>query len=328
MKRRNSPIAYPVVVLVGVGEIGSRHLQGLARCDLPLRIFAVDPDPERIKVAVSRWKEVYEVSEGIHRLNFCRLRDVPERVDIAIVATSATIRLEVAQSLARGRKVKSWIFEKWITNKADELPEFLQLCSESSQGWVNFPRRVMSWYKEISQQCELLGSVEVEVKLRPEGLFTNSIHFVDLVEHWTGENVVSSNWGGSELHPTASKRNGFVDSCGQMIATFSGGSHLKVASKSGTHRVFPSLWASWRTDSLHIDEKAGLAIFGSGGEVLGQINLQSELTGPVIEEILLGKQCHFGEIERSLNAHRVLLRDIDNWWKLTSPSTQGVFPIT
>jgi len=324
----NEPNARPVVVLVGVGEIGSRHLQGLTRCHVPLRIFGVEPNLQRVEVALDRWKQVNESNQGIHHLEFSALREVPDCVDVAIVATSATARLEAAHSLAQGRKVKSWIFEKWITNRVDELPEFLHFCAGGSQAWVNFPRRVMSWYQEINQLCEQMGVVEVDVKLRPDALFTNSIHFVDLVERWTGENVVSSRWGGVELIPTASKRTGFVDSCGQMTANFSGGSQLKVTSKSGDQRVFPSLRATWRADSLRIDEESGVASFGSRGEVVGRLTYQSELSGQVIEGLLRNQTCHLTRVEHSIQTHGILLHDINDWWRQTAPPRQGVLPIT
>ena len=44
--------------LIGAGQIGSRHLQGLAKSTLQYKIYVVDPDEKSLSVAKIRYQEV------------------------------------------------------------------------------------------------------------------------------------------------------------------------------------------------------------------------------------------------------------------------------
>ena len=81
------------LALIGAGNIGSRYLQGLAKCRRNLNITVVDPSPQALQLANERWKEV-KGHNSPHRITFSQ-KTYPDHkcLDLAIVATSADIRL-------------------------------------------------------------------------------------------------------------------------------------------------------------------------------------------------------------------------------------------
>jgi predicted dehydrogenase len=46
------------IVIIGAGQLGSRHLQALRLIDEPIRIQVVDPSHESLKVAEERFNQV------------------------------------------------------------------------------------------------------------------------------------------------------------------------------------------------------------------------------------------------------------------------------
>ena len=45
------------IAIIGAGQLGSRHLQGLAKLQLPCQVHVVDPSPKSLEVARQRFAE-------------------------------------------------------------------------------------------------------------------------------------------------------------------------------------------------------------------------------------------------------------------------------
>ena len=84
------------VVLIGAGNIGSRHLQGLAKVKFPLNITVIDPFEQSLKIAEERF---YQIKTKIkHSINFSQsIKNAPNQMDLAIIATSSNIRRNVIE---------------------------------------------------------------------------------------------------------------------------------------------------------------------------------------------------------------------------------------
>ena len=52
------------IVLVGAGNIGSRHLQALALLDRDANIQVIDTLESSLKLAEERFNSVYDISQG------------------------------------------------------------------------------------------------------------------------------------------------------------------------------------------------------------------------------------------------------------------------
>ena len=55
----------PQIILIGAGNIGSRHLQALALLDRPAQVYVVEPSEEARVLSKSRFESVYDHTQDI-----------------------------------------------------------------------------------------------------------------------------------------------------------------------------------------------------------------------------------------------------------------------
>ena len=65
--------------VIGAGQLGGRHLQGLARLSLPCEIDVVDPSPVSLDSARKRFSEIPPIRPLIRSTITCRLRHCRRR---------------------------------------------------------------------------------------------------------------------------------------------------------------------------------------------------------------------------------------------------------
>lgn len=101
----------------GTGQLGSRYLQGLTRSKLPMNIFAYDTSEDSLKNAKLKFDEVCAGSLTIQVSYSTSLSNAPKNLDLAILATTANSRLNLALQIQSACYVRNWLFEK-VLNKA------------------------------------------------------------------------------------------------------------------------------------------------------------------------------------------------------------------
>ena len=99
------------IAIIGGGNIGSRHLQAVARIDKQLNIFVVDPSVSSRDLAGERFREI--ASSSIHDLEMLeKIDQLPQIIEIAIVATNSAIRRQIVEELLENSTVSYLILEK------------------------------------------------------------------------------------------------------------------------------------------------------------------------------------------------------------------------
>ena len=79
--------------------------------------------------------------------------------------------------------------------------------------WVNTTRRASSWHQQIYEQLPRVQSWQVKGSGGAWGMACNSIHFIDLIAWWTGEELISVDASGLEKW-FPSQRSGFWEVTG------------------------------------------------------------------------------------------------------------------
>ena len=140
------------LVLIGAGQLGSRHLQALSKVNFPTKIEVVDPLPASLDVARSRFNEM-PFNPNISGINFySSLNDISKEIDLAIVATNADVRADVIRMLISSCNVKNLVLEKVLFQKVEDYVEILSLLEgDGINAWVNHPRRMFQFYKKLKQ---------------------------------------------------------------------------------------------------------------------------------------------------------------------------------
>ena len=137
------------VLIIGAGQIGSRHLQGLVSVSLNLNIIVVDPSKKSLNTAQIRWKEVGG-DQSSHRIIW--FEDLPHNIksfDLVIVATSSKNRAIIVDKVARSASVQYWVIEKVLAQSRQELEFIDNSTSDAKAVWINIPRRLIFWHQQL-----------------------------------------------------------------------------------------------------------------------------------------------------------------------------------
>jgi predicted dehydrogenase len=204
------------ILIIGAGQLGSRHLQGLVQSRLALNVTVVDPASESLALAKLRANEIIF---GNQETNISYLQEIKEGVvfDLAIIATTANVRFRVFQNLISKCSVKNIIFEKVLFQKEEEYIEVEKLlASNNISAWVNCPRRVFPVYKSLKTLLKNEANFNISVKGDNWGLACNGIHFIDLFSYLTGNSDYHLDRSFLNKKAIDSKRNGFFEVNGTL----------------------------------------------------------------------------------------------------------------
>lgn len=314
------------ILISGAGQLGSRYLQGLARCQLPLRIYVQDIYEGSLARAKQRWNEVLG-PETHHDVSFHpSFESLPRQLDIAIIATTADVRPRVVGEIANLAIVRFWVLEKVLAQSESGLDELEAHISKTSGAWVNTSRRMMSWHQQIKSQLGLNSPMTLKLEGGLWGLASGAIHVLDLFAWWTGESLQDICTDRLNSHWFESKRQGCREILGTLEARFSDGSHALISAEEGV--ASDILKASDGRLSWQIDEAKGVARRSDGVEIKGRMTHQSEMSDSLVESILDRGTCDLPTLEESLALHRVFVRSMQEHWMRAGNSVTDFVPIT
>jgi hypothetical protein len=144
------------------------------------------------------------------------------------------------------------------------------------------------------------------------GLVTNAIHYVDHVAHLSGCTDFSLDTRDVDATPVPSKRPGFLELNGRLVARFAEGSRCDVVCyPEGNAPVLVEIFTGARRYIVH--ESAGRLWAASSHtqwtweERDARIPYQSEMTTQVVENLLETGTCGLSPLADSLRLHVSLL---------------------
>jgi predicted dehydrogenase len=301
------------ILVVGAGNIGSRHLQSLGRSNLPLEITVVDPSSQALEIARQRFNEVQRSGFKDKPKYYERLDDVGKEFDIGIITTTSDVRRKILEDLLSRRKVRYLILEKVAFQNSSDFEYVIRfLRSKHVKAWVNLPRRVMPFYNEMKKEIKPHGQVFYTVQGGDWGLACNAIHFIDHLCYLIEETDYEVSCHSLDRDVKESKRKGFVEFTGALRCHFHNGSELNLISQNGSRQ--PPLITIMSKSRLYvIEEDKGLARVSkeeNGWELEEtpfRLYYQSELTNKLVEDIINTGNCGLTPIEESYLIHKPLL---------------------
>ena len=313
------------ILLIGAGQLGSRYLQGLANCEIQVEIFVVDPNEKSLKTAQLRWEEVAS-GNALHRVHFSQaLEGLPAEVDLSLVTTTAEVRLSVVEQVVLMSRVRYWVLEKMLAQSEGQINHLELLLLNAEGAWVNTPRRAYSWHQQIYEQLPRKRSWQIKGSGGAWGMACNSIHFIDLIAWWTDEELGSVDTSGLEKW-FPSMRNGFWEVSGNLKMVYSGGSQLELSADESETPF--SLILNNEQDSWRLDESGGNFTNANGFSLPGKVEFQSQLTGPLVDQILKTGQCSLPTLTESAKMHRSLITALLDYWNASEKSNDTLLPIT
>ena len=218
------------ILVVGCGNIGSRHLQGLLKYqDHDLFIDVFDPDFSALKLGEKRACEI-ETSRS-HKVdyhsNFVELDSV---YDLVVHTTTAQVRMKSISLLSQVVSSKLWILEKIISQSTAQL-NAIQKMLDNADVFVNHWMRSTKWAADIKMELASLSDnmVSFEVSGSSWGMLCNTLHWVDLIEFLLDTKIQAIHFSHQKyLTWIDAKRTGFKEALGEYMITFNNGTTLQI----------------------------------------------------------------------------------------------------
>ena len=326
-------MSYSHVVLIGAGQLGSRHLQAIANCSSNINVTVIDPSPHSLSVAEARLNEVI-LSPSIGSVSFLKnLKDLNESVDCCIIATNAKYRFAVLKELLALVSVKNIVFEKVLFQSTAQIDEATALLSQYDvNAWVNCPRRMQPIYQQLYKLLEQEASIDLEAIGTNWDVACNGIHLIDLWAY-LGEGktyTLSTDALSSEL--IESKRSGYIEVTGKLMGVSDGGSFSLKCTKE-INAVALKICIKTPNYNIEVDESNGkckvINVISGTIEITDFSFLyQSQLSNIVVDEILTTQQCTLTPYTESALLHKPFLETLLAFINENGSEKFNVCPIT
>jgi predicted dehydrogenase len=319
------------IAVIGAGQLGSRHLQGLAKLSFPCDLHVVDPSPESRALARKRYEELPH-NPAIKKISFHgSVNSLPDTLDLAVVATSADVRLAAIRGLLEHSSLRYMVLEKVLFQRVVDLMEagkLLEACGVSA--WVNCPRRACAAYANVRHYFEGNEVLFFQVSGAGWGLGCNSIHFLDVLGWLTGTQPIEFSTAGLDAKVVPSKRDGFFEFTGSLQGSFASGASFQLTSVAG-QPLRPLITIRSAASHCIIDEGAGRALYVDAErreEEAFVIPYVSDLTTQIATEILVHGRCGLSTFSESALYHVPLLDALAERAAAWLGTPSGLCPIT
>lgn len=320
--------------IIGAGQLGSRHLQGLLTYkDVKLNIFVLDPSIESLAVAQLRAQEI----EHNHSLTFTQsYQGLPNKIEFVVIATNSKVRLTVMEALFQQTSVKYLILEKVLFPDIHQYAKALELINVNNvKCWVNHPRRMYESYHQLKSLFDNSKYYNFQLVGASWGLACNGLHFIDLFEFLTDSKLTSISNSLLDGQPIESKRSGYLEFEGTLLGTLNNKHTFSITSLKNQDLIAPTM--SIMTDDVRIiiQESGTPKVYFLKKENnfdieenSFQVLYQSQLTGTLLEQIQTSGTCDLPSFEHASSTHKLFIESILNKWNNETNSYKTILPIT
>jgi hypothetical protein len=294
------------IFVVGAGNLGSRHLQGLTKVERPLDIYVYDPSPDSLRVARERYDAVRTRSD-ITLTMLDSIADAPSEIDVAIVATTANVRLQVLRQIVGVLNIKNLLLEKVLFQDLHDYEEAAALLGDAAPTtWVNCAQRLWPFFKDLKARYANDPDLRITISGSNWGLGCNSVHNTDIAQFL---------WADSAKHEALldatvidSKRNGFKEFTGELITSISTGGGLRQISYArgiapfviaANHPLETLAWDVSNSKLYTANDQTRWALKES--DLLAPY--QSQLTADIVTDMLDGRDCGLPNFGTSARVH-------------------------
>ena len=318
------------IAIIGSGQLGSRHLQGLKKANMNMSVFVVDTNLQ----ALERAKERYEEVEDNFRINaihyITNMDDLPSHLDLAIIATNSIPRADVARHLCT-KKVANIIFEKFLFPSVSDYASVERcLVNNNTKAWVNCTRRHFSFYKDLKELLANATTMEMHVAGPGWGMACNSIHFIDLFAMLTGKQDFEIDTSLLE-DIIDSKRSGYIELTGSVSGrSISGDYRFSLTSKEDCTPFSFLISTEKYKISIFESQKKAYIESSDGNKIEKEVTIsyQSELTGTMAEQILLNGESDLPLYADAANLHIRFLKPVIEFYNKKTGENSDFCPIT
>ncbi len=219
------------VLIVGCGEIGSRHLQAVASLPIVREVEVVDPRPDGLELGRQRLTEVPDRSLSTVFRWLSSLEEASRSGDLCVIATQAGVRCQLIYQAAQVLGYSSFLLEKLVTQSVRDYEKLIAFCKEKGLSiWVNCKTRAYPFHKRVKLILDPSEPILLSDVGGNHGLANNGVHVADLFAFYDETDWIES--AGSRvdpiLHPLK-RGNSLFDLSGTIHGYTSKGSQLTIS---------------------------------------------------------------------------------------------------
>lgn len=319
------------VLLVGCGNVGSRHLQALVKVPFPLNIDIIEPNPSSKKLGLLRLEEIsYNKKTKI----ISWYNDYTSKIlhsDLVIVATLSKNRANLLIKLMRNGH-KRILSEKFLCQSKNQYDKIIKICkTKKAKIWVNTNPRCFNSYVKLKKILSNNEPINLTVNSNPKlGLGTNIIHYVDLFSWMNDDYDVTLD--GTFLNKLLQNKRGkdFVEFSGTVVGHLKNNAMFVISfQECYSNNVFIKF--SNTSDEFCIDETNQKMIrIKNFKSTLEKFSFEhaSSLTKTFTMDILKNDCCKLPTIIESYSPHLEIFRIFNHHINSNSKKNVKLCPIT
>lgn len=294
------------IAIIGAGQLGSRHLQGLAALNREVEIYLVDPSEASLNLSLERHKQVD--SKNLQQVYLLKsIQFLPKQLDLVIIACTSDIRYEALLDLSNHSKVRNIILEKVLFQDLKHYSDVFQIENLNfDKVWVNFAQRLWPFFIDLKTQFFDDANLEINISGSNWGLGCNSVHNVDLADFlWSRP---SKTYATLDKKVLPSKRPQFVEFSGEVVTQVDGGGRITQVCYAGgeapfvisvAHPTFKRIWDV--SNGILFSSSAATGWKFEQSELMP--SYQSNLTTRVVESIFTSGDCGLPKLRDACLTH-------------------------
>lgn len=309
------------VLLVGCGQLGSRHLQAVAALPQVSEVEVVDAHAEALALARQRLTEVSDRAAATKYRWLSSLDEATPGGDLCIVATQAEGRRQLVEQAAERLGYKSFILEKVVTQSVAEYESLMAFSEKHALSvWVNCQTRTYPFHKHVKAKLDPSEPIIFSRIGGNLGLACNGIHAADLFAYYDDCDAIEN--AGSSIDPVVhpSKRGDTVfDLSGVLNGRTAKGSRMAIAFAINAAPDHISIVASkYRCVVDHVRGWAWESTADADWRwqpvaIEGQF-LVSNTTKSFVADILAKGACELPTLAEAYSAHRFILGELQPYF--------------
>ena len=306
------------ILIVGCGELGSRHLQAVSALDGVNEIEVVELRSEALRQSKERVKEVSDRNESIEYRWLNSVQEATRGGDLCVISTRADVRCQLVRDVAEKLRYSTFLIEKVVAQSVSDYDILREFTKHSGlRIWVNCKARAHASHQRVKQHLDPTEPLVLTVVGGNQGLANIGIHAADLFAFYDDADRIISQGVKVEMELHASKkREGVFDLSGTLVGRSNKGSqfflsftandnvpaYLSVFSRryraivdDTTRTFFESTPESeWRWSSIPLEENM----------------LVSQLSRKFVTDILTTNTCELPTLEQCYPAHKFILEEL------------------
>lgn len=296
------------LVIIGLGNIGIRHLQSLLKSKIPINIYLYDLNLNKAKNFI--YKSSYEKS-FLKIFLLKNINQIPPDITLCIVSTPSKNRISIFNELDKHKNIRFLLLEKVLSSSKNELNIFSKNQNNFEKIFVNMPYHFQEIFDLINK--ELPNAKEVTFKGNNFGIACNLVHLIDISEKIFQKKITSFTSKNKNLFWKESTRNGYYDLSGDIELTIPDGYKVNIISnKLGKSDI--EIIVKNNFETIRYDWEKGCLIKNNSLISNTKITFQSSRTLDILLDLIAGDNPKVSTLENAIRIHYMLIDILQPSW--------------